>query len=198
MSNSKLPTTQVDIAALWQAEHSSPSSPSPAELPSPSSPKPKKEKSFLARQYSLMTTPYFRIYLQGVLPVDYLSPEEVSAFFSVARIVPIGRRDLPATSTGAIAIRKFIEEEEWKTFFSSPATHRAALLPLVEARLSFQAPAVLNKTKASFAIFQYLEHLEAFLVEQGYPSAETYLSDKAQAKGPTLSLQDLKAGLEFL
>ena len=151
-------------------------------------------KGFLTKQYQLMSTPYFVIYLQAKAgaSLGLLDPQgspdallekafEAAIFRKVGRNVPA----LIATNLTSISKAKY-------NFYKDKAFHKGVINLLLE-----EGPAPLNKatclTRAFplAAIESYLNDLAAYVVEEGYSTLEEYISSGNASKTAGLTLATL-------
>lgn len=131
-------------------------------------------KSFLTRNYTLFSTPYFRIYLQGVKDVDDLQEDDIYSFLKLCTVVPINYR-----GTLNLQIQEFIENtiesKSYLKFYTDKAFHKAWVEELIRLGGKVDRAKVANRAKVLQTIRDYLVTLETFLVKKGYESTKQYL-----------------------
>lgn len=133
-----------------------------------------KGKTFHNRQFTLISCAYFRVYLQSVLPIDTLDPEDIGAFLNLAVASPIGYKG-PKNEALEYFIRNTIESGEYKGFYTNKEWHMQWLKEAQELGLVIDVNKLANRKRVLATINEYLEALSDFLSTQGYPSTEAYL-----------------------
>ena len=143
----------------------------------------KEVKGFLLKQYPLVSTKYFTIYLQSTkgFPLASLDLSEISEAELVSYAISCASfRRVGKPTTGALATALLNIEAKWDHFHTTPDIHKAMLVSLIEAGGELDISKIKPLAFPLAAIELYLNDLVAFLVDGGYESPEDYLKTKAK------------------
>lgn len=144
----------------------------------------KEVKGFLLKQYPLVSTKYFTIYLQSTkgFPLASLDLSEISEAELVSHAISCASfRRVGKPTKGALATALLNIEAKWDHFHTTPEKHKEMILGLVEAGGEIDIHKVKPLAFPLAAIDLYLNDLVAFLVDGGYESPEDYLNTKAKS-----------------
>lgn len=171
---------------------------------SPSSASSSTSKGFPLRQYTLLSTRYFTIYLQSTkalslasLPPSLPLPILVQEAIKVSSFRRLGKSTNKPALEAAIANVK----EHYKDFYTNITWHKEAILRIAGAGGVIEPSRVLDRNFPLAAIEAYLNDLATFLIENNFSSPEEYLASVEAAKTPTskaLSLEELTQALNAL
>lgn len=133
-----------------------------------------KGKTFHNRQFTLVSCAYFRIYLQSVLPIDDLDPEDIGAFLNLAVAGNIGYKG-PKNPQLEEFMRVTINEKEYLNFYTNKEWHGQWLTRAQELGLVLDVNKIANRKRVLSTINEYLEALADHLQVYGFTSAADYL-----------------------
>lgn len=133
-----------------------------------------KGKTFHNRQFTLVSCAYFRIYLQSVLPIDDIDPEDIGAFLNLAVAGNIGYKG-PKNPQLEEFMRVTINEKEYLNFYTNKEWHGQWLNRAQELGLTLDINKLANKKRVLATINEYLEALADHLSIYGFTSATDYL-----------------------
>lgn len=143
----------------------------------------KEVKGFLLKQYPLVSTKYFTIYLQSTkgFPLASLDLHEITEAELVAYAISCASfRRVGKPTKGVLATALLNIEAKWDNFHTTPDTHKAMLVSLIEAGGELDISKVKPLAFPLAAIELYLTDLAAFLVDGGYESPEDYLKTRTK------------------
>lgn len=158
-----------------------------------------KEKGrFLQKHYTLFSTPYFRIYLQGVLPVDglILEPVDFAAVFKLAKVIKIGYKGQASPELLAL-INELLASPKLRALYSDIEWHKNLLIKLAQAGALLDKNKVANKAAVEATINDYCNDLLVFLESQGFNSPSDYLLAKPNGTSKALDLSSPEAFNSF-
>lgn len=131
-------------------------------------------KSFLTKHYQLFSTPYFRIYLQGVRDVDSLKEDDIEGFLRVATCAPIHYRGVYSNELKTF-IDSTMESRSYYKFYTDKEFHKKWINTALGMGAILDTNKVANRARILQTIREYLTTLEAFLTAKGYDSCAHYL-----------------------
>lgn len=197
-------TAEELMASLGLPSTTSPTSPASS---TPSSGRAYK-KSFKTRQFPLLSTPYFIIYLQGICPLTLRSalvspPNEsviISNAFKEATFRALSPRSTSLSPQQIAAITA--EARAFKPlFYTDKAAHSALLKGWVNQGATLTKEKVASRSNLLTTLLDYTESAMAFSLMEGFPSLSDYLdylSTTAPASTSTLTAEDLDAAFDDL
>lgn len=133
-----------------------------------------KGKTFHNRQFTLVSCAYFRVYLQSVLPIDNINPEDIGAFLNLATAGSIGYKG-PKNPQLEEFMRVTINEKEYLNFYTDKQWHTQWLTRAQELGLVINTNKLANRNQVVKTINEYLDALADFLQVYGFTSAADYL-----------------------
>lgn len=163
----------------------------PADLATPSLGQPTRTKSFLMQRYTLLATPLFTVYIQGVLPIK----EDTSlSFFLTNSVLKVNGHPLFKTSP-TICDTLITRALELQTSFYSSTARDAhiELIAEISKLVKINPSKCLSKSSAEQAIETYLTDLANFLVSEGFNSPLDWIAkNKSTNSLSALTYEDLK------
>lgn len=133
-----------------------------------------KGKTFHNRQFTLISCGYFKIYLQSVLPIDNIEPDNIGEFLKLAVASSIGYKG-PNNPPLKEFMRHTIDSKAYLNFYTDKEWHMNWLKEAQELGLIIDPNKLANRQRALATINEYLDSLADHLTIYGCKSAEEYL-----------------------
>ena len=151
------------------------------------------EKSkFLTKQYTLLSTGAFTIYLQGVQPIVANASDAniLEAAFTAATVRRIAR-GAPTTSQGKLAVEAAIQAKP--SYYTNKEVHKEVISRLASAGINLEKDKVVNRAFPLAAIDAYLTDLAEFLINKGFDTPEAYLAAQQTKESNKLTTNELNS-----
>lgn len=187
-------TSSTDLLALYSEDLGLPTTSTSISTTKAS----KETGRFLQKHYTLFSTPYFRIYLQGVLPIDglMLEPVDFAAVFKLAKVIKIGYKGQASPELLAL-INELLASPKLRALYSDIEWHKDLLVKLAQAGALLDKNKVANKAAVEATINEYCNDLLVFLEAQGFNSPSDYLLAKPNGTSKALDLSSPEAFNSF-